>query len=446
MADGGHRVTSPEETFKRFEHHISPITGAVGQLQRYEPSDGVLHVYVGGVNLGAPRSSLSDLQISLRSRAAGKGITDQQAKASCLCESLERYSGVFRGTEPRRTTTLGSLEGFGIHPNDCMRFSARQYQLRRRINAEKIPGQHVPAPFDEEMEIEWTPVWSFTRRLYRYVPTAFCYYGYPSPPIETFCIACSNGNAAGNTLEEAILQGFLELVERDSTAIWWYNRLQRPAVDMDSFDDPYVGQLQAFLKARGREVWALDLSNDLGIPVCAAISRRTDRAPEHILMGLGAHLDPRIALLRALTELNQSLTWVLPTETSKQGTQGTGPIEGSHLANWLRTATIADQRYLTPDARQPRRAAQSYDVMTTDDLRDDLLFCQELIERRGLELLVLDQTRPDIGLPVVKVIVPGLRHFWPRFAPGRLYDIPVSLGWRTSPIAEEELNPIPVFF
>jgi len=43
-----------------------------------------------------------------------------------------------------------------------------------------------------------------------------------------------------------------------------------------------------------------------------------------------------------------------------------------------------------------------------------------------MEFLVLDQTRPDIALPVVKVIVPGLRHFWPRFGPGRLYEIPVS--------------------
>jgi len=43
------------------------------------------------------------------------------------------------------------------------------------------------------------------------------------------------------------------------------------------------------------------------------------------------------------------------------------------------------------------------------------------------------------------VIVPGLRHFWARFAPGRLYDVPVQLGWLPQPLAEEELNPIPMF-
>ena len=58
---------------------------------------------------------------------------------------------------------------------------------------------------------------------------------------------------------------------------------------------------------------------------------------------------------------------------------------------------------------------------------------------------VLDQTRADIGLPVVKVIVPGLRHFWARFAPGRLYEVPAALGWVPEPVAEERLNPVSLF-
>ena len=61
-----------------------------------------------------------------------------------------------------------------------------------------------------------------------------------------------------------------------------------------------------------------------------------------------------------------------------------------------------------------------------------------------MEVLVLGQTRPDIHLPVARVIVPGLRHFWERFAPGRLFDVPVAMGWRDSPLAETELNPVPV--
>jgi ribosomal protein S12 methylthiotransferase accessory factor len=63
----------------------------------------------------------------------------------------------------------------------------------------------------------------------------------------------------------------------------------------------------------------------------------------------------------------------------------------------------------------------------------------------GIEAFVLDQTRPEIGLPVAKVIAPGLRHFWARFAPGRLYEVPVRLGWIPRPLKEAELNPVPFF-
>jgi ribosomal protein S12 methylthiotransferase accessory factor len=59
--------------------------------------------------------------------------------------------------------------------------------------------------------------------------------------------------------------------------------------------------------------------------------------------------------------------------------------------------------------------------------------------------MVLDQTRPDVNMPVVKVIVPGLRHFWPRFAPGRLFDVPVRLGRLSEKTAYEDLNPIPLY-
>ena len=68
--------------------------------------------------------------------------------------------------------------------------------------------------------------------------------------------------------------------------------------------------------------------------------------------------------------------------------------------------------------------------------------CVAIAEQQGLDFLVLDQTRPDIEVPVVRVIVPGLRHFYRRFGPGRLYDVPVKLGWLEQPLKEEDLNPI----
>ncbi len=74
--------------------------------------------------------------------------------------------------------------------------------------------------------------------------------------------------------------------------------------------------------------------------------------------------------------------------------------------------------------------------------REQVIACMQLTQSKDLDFLVLDQTRPDVGVPVVRVVVPGLRHFYRRFAPGRLYDVPVKLGLRAQPLAESELNPL----
>ncbi|HEY1860474.1 MAG TPA: TOMM precursor leader peptide-binding protein [Gemmataceae bacterium] len=441
-SDGGHRLAPPEETLARYNHHVSPITGAVPLLERAESAgDGVLHVYVAGNNRARPHHDLAHLRGDLRTLSGGKGTTDVQARASGLCEGLERYSGVFRGDEPRRCARMAELGGAAIPLSDCLLFSERQYRERDARNAAASRFSFIPAPFDPDAIVEWSPVWSLTRQEVRYLPTAFFYYDYPQADEQPFCFACSNGNAAGNTLEEAILQGFLELVERDGVALWWYNRVRRPGVDLDSFGEPYLEQVGAFLWKHGREFWALDLTTDLDIPIFASICRRIDGPPEQIVLGFGAHLEPRVALLRAVTEMNQMLSSsLLEPEGKELGDRNADP----DTARWLQTATTANQPYLLPALGEPRTAAL-YARIWTDDMAEDVRACQARVERAGMEMLVLDQTRPEVGLPVAKVIVPGLRHFWARFAPGRLYDVPVRLGWLPRPLGEEELNPVPMF-
>jgi ribosomal protein S12 methylthiotransferase accessory factor len=439
--DGGHRVITPEATLERYGHHISPITGAVSGLDRSGPSGGVIHNYVAGTNVALPPPSLRALRTSLRTKSGGKGATDIQARASALAEALERYSGVFRGEEPRRMARMKELGESAIHPNACMGFSERQYRERDAWNVRHSFKHRVPLPFDEEARIAWTPLWSLTRREARYLPTAHCFYRYPVVSEGLICVVCSNGNAAGNTLEEAILQGFLELVERDSVALWWYNRIRRPAVDLDSFDEPYLRNVRSHLSARGRELWVLDLTSDLGIPAFAAVSRRAEGAPEQIFIGFGAHLEARIAVLRAVTELTQMAAPFLAGD--HRPAQEPTPHDGdSVVQQWLATGNVADHPYLVPDPAAPPRVASQYPVQWSEDLREDVLACQDLVERHGMEFLVLDQTRPDIGLPVVKVVVPGLRHFWPRLGPGRLYEAPVRLGWLPTALTEDQINPV----
>ena len=444
-ADGGHRCLSPEETLKTYEHHISPFTGVVRGLKQVSPQNNPLTpLYIAGHNFATMFDELYFLRQDVRGRSAGKGKTDIQSKASGFCEAIERYSGVFQGDEIRTKSSYQTLGEAAIHPNACMNFSDKQYHHRHEWNAQCVNlFLKVPEPFDEATEIEWTPIWSLTNKAFKYLPTAYCYYGYPKPP-KPDCWANSNGAAAGNTKEEAILQGFLEVVERDCAALWWYNAITRPAVNLDRFEEPYFQALKDHYQTLHRELWVLDITSDLNIPVFVAISRRTDTEIEDILFGFGAHFDPKIAILRALTEMNQMLyavSWVAPNGNTEYPAD-----DGQGMVDWLKTATLANKPYLAPDTRLTPKVSADYPQLWGDDLRDDVMTCVEIAEKHGLEVLVLDQTRPDIGLNVVKVFVPGLRSFWNRFGPGRLYDIPVKMGWLPKPLTEEQLNPVSIFF
>jgi oxazoline/thiazoline synthase len=440
LSDGGHRTVTPQQTLQRLEHHVSPITGIVNELVRVtDAADRLQHVYVSGANLAARNYSYRNLKRTLRSKSCGKGVTDEQARASAIGEAIERYSGTFRGDEARLTGTYRELGDRAVDPRRVMQFSERQYAEREIWNARDSLFNNVPLPFDDNASMEWSPIWSMTDQCLKYLPTAYCYYSYPVTPEEHFVLPDSNGAAAGNTREEAMIQGFLELVERDSVALWWYSMASRPAVNLETFKNSFAVQLRDYHRSIGRELWVLDLTADLGIPAVVALSGKLHADRQEIIFAPAAHLDPEIALLRALTELNQMLPGVLEVDEA-----GEYRYNDRECVEWWRHATVENQPYLLPSSA-PATKASDFPCSWSDDIGDDLKRCQSLVEDLGLEMLIHDQTRPDTGLPVLKVIVPGLRHFWARFATGRLYDIPPQLGWIDKRLEEHELNPIPIF-
>jgi len=440
--ESGFRAVEPRVTLDRYAEHISVITGAVTALTPI-PVDGEpsLHVYAAGHNFAMRGAELKYLRAGLRTKSSGKGMTEDQAKVSALGEALERYQGLYTGEERRRATTLDSLGASGIHPNDIMLWSERQYLHRDEWNARDRKFAVVPEPFDPGFACDFSPVWSLTRDEVRWVPTGMLYYSVPRPSGRLLFIACSNGAAAGNTREEAVLQGALELVERDAVAVWWYNRLSRPEFDVSGMDDPRIHETLATYRRLGRPIALLDLTHDLGIPVVAAVSARESGVSEDILIGFGAHLDPAIAVMRAISEVTQFYPGVAG---HREDGSGSYTYEDRESQEWWLTATRASDPYLVPDPRAPR-APLSPDARRVHDMAAAVRVVQSAFEARGHEVLVLDQTRPDIGFPTVKVIVPGLRHFWARYAPGRLYDVPVNLGWLQTPTSEEELNPRVMF-
>ncbi len=426
MTSGGYRTVSSRATVARFRKHVSPLTGVVSRLERIEADLPLNTNYYAAHSFSGPAETVDELRAGLNGGSFGKGSTAEQGEASALMEAIERYSGIFQGDEIRSTRRFADFNsGEAIAPNEVLLFSDTQYRqgLAARPDSD---GSQTPAPFDPSAEIEWSPVWSLRDQRFKYLPTTMLYFFYRGPAAY---LADSNGCAAGNTLEEAIVQGFLELVERDAYAIWWYNRLQRPELDLGQFDDSYIRDLQIQLAETGRRIWVLDVSGDLGIPCFVAIAHWMDNEREHIEFGSGAHFDTRIALLRALTELNQFLSIGLAGGRKGDSLDGTTPLR------------LQDHLFLTPGNRSAAQRSFGADFGRLNT-HEQVTACVRLVEQKGLDFLVLDQTRPDIDVPVVRVIVPGMRHFYRRFAPGRLYDVPVKLGWRDQPRSENELNPL----
>ena len=446
QVDGGWRTLSAGEVVQRLDRYVSPITGIISGVEDCSPVVG-LPVFKAMQTNPVQTGTRENRLIGRPSGAAGKGMSETQAKASCLAEAMERYLCGYTGHEPVLRATWAEVRDAAPHPCDYLNYSERQYDGREAWNKSNDGFNWIGERFDENRAIECTPAWSLTHRKLRWLPARYCYFSYRDPATadqegeNRFCRADSNGCASGGTLEEAILQGFLELVERDACALWWYNRTPRPAFDLGEFDDPFVRRLLAHCKARGRALQVLDLTNDLGVPVALALSHNLADG-KSIMLGLGAHLDVEIAVSRALAEMNQMLALGDFSETFDKDTGKGLTGDSAVMYDWMMNRSLASEPYCVPAGITLK---SRYERPAIGDLKDAVTHCMRAVSDRGFEMIVLDHRRPEIDFAAARVVVPGLRHFWARFRPGRLYQAPVDMGWRGHPLDEDALNPIPFF-
>ncbi len=407
---------APHPAVANLERWISPLTGLVASVNLLEAGEAAPAACAAAVHAFQVRPHA---QIPT-ARSFGKGWTEAAARKGALCEALERFSCV----SPAGNLLTGSwdeLRHEAVHPLQLLHFSEKQYATRDAWNLTETTFNWVPDRFDERSRIEWVPGWSLTERRRRLLPAAWVYYGYPHDPAHDYCRADSNGNAAGVTLFDAIFNGLMELVERDSVALWWYNRIPRAGVDITSFGESAQSMVEFFQSER-HKTWALDLTFDLGVPAFVALSTRTgdSSAP---LIGFGAHVEARLALEGALLEMYQ-----IYAASEGRGVRGLLP------------RSKGDWDYLRSSGT-PLNSA-SYVRAPRGEVQDELSQVVNSLSEKGLEVIAVNLTRPAIGLPVAKVVVPGLRPHWARFAPGRLYDVPVGLGLLDTPRNENELNPL----
>ena len=451
ISGGGVRHRTHEEVWQHYKKFLDPVTGASGTIDNYVEETGGVFISSCDTNFAVQQWSFEGVKAGFRDKSGGKGMNLEQAQVGALCESLERYSGCFQGEEEivHRAKYRDFPSGDAIAPNEVMLFSDRQFANREEINSRQIRFYQVPLPFSKESDeqLDWTPVWSLSEKRFKYMMTQQLYYNFNNGADKLaeyyYAVSDSNGCAGGSCLEDAIIQGMYELIERDAVAMWWYNRLQFPAIDLDSFDMPWLQKTRNFYESNNWHFWALDITNDFGVPCFVSLAAQKNGDP-NVILGLGCHSDPSIALSRAVTELNQF--WVALSPWVSERSLIHQKMEPS-LLEWFQEANPyedSNYRYLLPNDR-PSMVRGNYPHTHFGDALEAIACLQSKVEDRGMEMLVLNQTRPDIGYPTVKVIVPGMRHFWYRTAPGRLYDIPVKMGWMDRPLHEEELNPTPMF-
>jgi len=417
--DGGYRQEEREYTLAKIIPLISPLCGVISELKELTSAgDNQLAIYQASYTQNTFSSAMPTadtfMQLSL-----GKGVSKLQARLSALGEALERKAAQYTGEEAIVKAVPDKLNGRYYLPQQLAPFSPDQYHLFASLGAPSLFEPQVVQPYDINASMHWCPGWSITKHDRVFFPAAFCL---ANTPFDDACYSLytHNGNSAGNTQEEAILQGALELIERDATAIWWYNQVPRPGISLEVVEHSARGVINNTLSSDW-DYWLLDISHDIPVVVCAAVGqhRRTGK----FVLGFGCHLDVSIAAQRALTEMYQLIC--IKDKVS-------GPFDFD---------AIAPHPFLYPRNNTPIKTTGDFAVVEISNIKHAILHLVESLQQKGMEVCVINYSRPDIPLVTLKVVVPGLCHFWPQLASSRLYSVPVELGWLSFALTESEINP-----
>jgi ribosomal protein S12 methylthiotransferase accessory factor len=406
--------------------HVSPATGIVTELRKSDtPLSGT---YFASCTFVSPLQSDGVSRPAPISGAFGRGRSRIEAERSCIGEALECYSAAYRGTEGLITAPLTALRN-AIDPRAILLYSDFQYE-QREVTNKILPERHrVPERFDPDRSIQWIKARGLTNPdREAWIPAALCLTGLPETGAQSWFSAPDTvGCACGPAYTDALLGAVLELIERDATAIWWYNRLQVPSVPVECFNDPDLLEIANGLPQRGRRLTLLNITSDLGVPTYVAVSAKFDGSSP--IFGVATHVSGRIAAWKAASEAVQ--IWLCTKAC---------PMPGD-VWNWLATAHLQSHSHLAGS-----REVEATFEPTLKSASDQLEYATRRLLEAGLEAWVVDLCRPDVTCPVVRVFAPGMRSVLNRRAAGRLFDVPVQVGRLPHRLNESDLNPLCCMF
>ena len=365
--DDTHRTLAPEETLSRIDAKM-PAAG-ITRVADITNLDRVGIPVFSSIRPMAEKGAISVYN--------GKGATPTEAKVSAMMEGIERYSGELKDRELliSRFSEL-KKEQTVLNPSDLI----------------------LPEGSDPDSEIPWVTGYDIMNDEDILVPANAVFH----PLAHSYKLLFrtnTSGLASGNEVEEAIFHGLAEVIERDAWSLVEASRNTGPIIQ--NVGDGLAGDLMEKFSRAEVAVYLKDITSDIGIPTCAAVSDDTKlRDPTLLTTGMGTHTCASVAVLRALTEVAQSRL-----------TQIHGAREDTTVADFRKQIGYDRTKRLNKhwfDVSKSRDFAEikSYD---SDDFLVDIKNMTGHLEEAGLDrAIVVDLTREEIGVPVVRVIVPGL--------------------------------------
>ncbi|OPY31712.1 MAG: YcaO-like family protein [Methanomassiliicoccales archaeon PtaU1.Bin124] len=311
----------------------------------------------------------------------GKGATPIQARVSAIMEGLERYSAEERGDRIVRKFA-GEMQN-AIDPREIILPQPTLFQLAQR-------------------PIAWMASYDIVNETELMVPACAVLHPYKAKADLPLFRSNTNGLASGNNLEEAVLHGLCEVIERDA---WSLCEGRRKVVSDLTVSSGEAKTLADKFTSNGIELHFKDMTSDIGLPVIAvAADDVATKDPGLLTLGIGAHPDPMTAAVKALVEVAQSRL-----------TQIHGAREDTVHADRNRHMGYDRIKKMNRLWFEPSGASRSLDEvgsMSTGDVLDDIKAICASLGRVGLDrVIVHDLTRKELDIPVARVIVPGLEVF-----------------------------------
>ena len=374
---GTHRVIAPKKTIEINEDKLK--TAGITRVADITDLD-----RIGMPVFTAIRPTAEDGAISIY---GGKGITKDHAKASAMMEGFERYSAEKQDSDETIIATADEIAEKG-NPVELKSLNLPQQYEKEDVNA---------------LQLEWSLTHDLISGKDYYVPSNAVFHPYtPESNIRSLFKSNTNGLASGNILEEAILHGIFEVIERDAWSIFELTHKNYSQINLDSIESELINDTIDKFESEGIKIKLMDFTADVKIPTIAASADDTITRDAGLLtLGMGTHLDPEVAILRALTEVAQS-----------RATQINGAREDTVRADFAREAGYERMKRINRFYfKQEETQIDLGDIenKSTTSINEDMeIVKNELVDNSISKILYTDLTRPELDVSVVRVIIPEM--------------------------------------